>query len=83
MTPPDPVSANIYDMDEKKRYENGIDSLPTDLYHAVREMEKDSFIRQVLGDHVYYKYIEAKDQEWRRFNTTVTQWELKEYLGKY
>ena len=46
-------------------------------------MQKDPLLREALGDHVFQKYIEAKENEWQRFATTVTQWELQEYLGKF
>ena len=59
------------------------DSLPANLHDAVEEMRQSSFMQDVLGDHVFTKYIEAKDAEWDRFRTTVTAWELNEYLGKY
>ena len=50
---------------------------------AIQEFKKDGFIRQVLGDHIFTKYLEAKEKEWREFRTKVTDWELKEYLYKY
>ena len=81
MTPPDPVSANIYALSEAELAKMGIDSLPTSLYDAVQQMKKDPFMRETLGDHVYHKYVEAKEKEWNRFNTMVSQWELEDYLA--
>ena len=83
LKPVESVSANIFDMNAEERKALGIDSLPANLHDAVEEMRQSSFMQDVLGDHVFTKYIEAKDAEWDRFRTTVTAWELNEYLGKY
>ncbi len=83
LAPPAPVQTNIYDLSEKELDILGIESLPDSLQAAVNEMKRDPLVRRVLGDHVYNKYVEAKEDEWKRFSTTVTQWETNEYLGKY
>ena len=36
-----------------------------------------------LGDHIFEKYIEAKEEEWDSYRTKITQWEIDEYLTKY
>lgn len=80
---PPAVLANIYDMSPQEREKNGIGSLPTNLFEAVQAMKEDPFIAEVLGEHAYRKYLEAKEKEWQRFNSTVTQWEVQEYLNKF
>ena len=47
------------------------------------ENEKDALLRQALGDHVFNKLIEAKENEWNEYRQKVTQWELDEYLMRY
>ena len=32
------------------------------------------------GEHIYDKYIEAKEAEWNDYRAAVTQWEIDEYL---
>lgn len=83
LTPPEAVSANIYDFDRKEREAAGIGSLPTDLNAAIQEMKEDPFIRETLGEHVFNKYVEAKEKEWHDFSTTVTEWEVDQYLNKF
>lgn len=83
LTPPNPVSANIYDMDVEVREAYGIDNLPRDLSEAIQLFKNDTFIAEVLGDHVFSKYIEAKEKEWNSFISTVTEWEINEYLNKF
>ena len=36
----------------------------------------------VLGEHLFPKYIEAKEKEWKEYHTTVSEFELKKYLGR-
>ena len=43
----------------------------------------NTFIKGVLGDHIYTKYLEAKKREWRAFRAQVTDWEIRQYLYKY
>jgi glutamine synthetase len=83
LTPPEAVSANIYDIELEERKTAGIGNLPSDLMGAIEEMKADPFIKEVLGEHVFNKYTEAKEKEWYDFSTTVTEWELDQYLSKY
>ena len=80
--PPASVDSNIFEMTEEelKRYQ--IEKLPASLMEAIEEMEADSFIREVLGEHIFKKYDEAKRGEWNTYCTQVTQWEIDEYLYK-
>ena len=39
-------------------------------------------MRQVLGEHVSEKLVEAKKAEWMQYRAQVTPWELEEYLYK-
>ena len=80
---PEPVVQNIYAMDEETIKERGIDHLPETLGEAIDEFEEDVFLRNVLGDHIFYKYLEAKKEEWNVFRSQVTDWEIGEYLYKY
>ena len=57
---PEPVVQNIYAMDEETIKERGIDHLPETLGEAIDEFEEDVFLRNVLGDHIFYKYLAAK-----------------------
>lgn len=81
--PPKSVDCNIFQMTEKERIESGIEEIPGTLIEAVSEMEKDPFMREVLGNHVYEKYITAKKQEWQDYRSQVTDWEINRYLNQY
>lgn len=80
LVPPARVDLNIFEMDRNEKEALHIESLPQDLCEATRELEKDAFIRNVLGEHVSEKYIEAKYKEWENYRVQVTEWEIEEYL---
>ncbi len=78
---PDPVEENIFEMDEKKREEAGIDTLPNNLWEAVQYMKESELVRETLGDHIFNKFIENKKIEWDRYRTHVSKYELDTYLS--
>ena len=77
---PPEASNNIYEMTEAERAAAGIDSLPEDLYQAIKEFEKSTFVREALGDHVCDYLIRNKWAEWNDYKTVVTPYELSRYL---
>lgn len=83
MTPPPATDSNIYSLTAEEREAQGIGSLPNSLGQAIREFKNSDFMRECIGNHVYSKYIEAKEEEWREYRTRVSQWEIDKYLGKY
>ncbi|WP_396610917.1 type I glutamate--ammonia ligase [Haloferax sp. S1W] len=80
---PDPVRENIYEFDEQKREEYGIETLPKDLGAAVDALEEDEVVRSALGEHVTEKFIEAKREEFQDYLVSVSEWELDRYLEKF
>ena len=80
--PPESVKENVFEMRISQKVKLGIESLPADLSEAVDELEKDEYIKDVLGKHITAKYTEAKRAEWAEYRAQVTQWEISEYLYK-
>jgi len=80
---PDPVRENIYEFDEAKREEYGIETLPTNLGEAVDALEDDEVVMDALGEHVTGNFIKAKRQEYDEFRIDVSQWELERYLETF
>lgn len=78
--PPEPVNANVYRMTVQERKAMGIASLPGTLAEALEELKRDEVIRAALGDHIYDRFIEAKEIEWNTYRTQVHQWEIEQYL---
>lgn len=83
LTVPDSVDRNIFEMTQEERDKAGIEKLPENLYEAIRCMQEDKVICDVLGEHIVSKYVEAKLKEWNDYRTRVSQWELDEYLYKF
>lgn len=81
--PPESVDRDVFKMSPQERREKKMEEIPSTLIEAVRYMEEDDFIRDVLGDHVFEKYIAAKKEEWNRYLCQVTDWEVNEYLNTY
>ncbi len=76
-----PVEEDIFEMNPAERKAHGITDLPGNLYAAILATEKSELVREVLGDHVFNKFIENKRIEWDGYRTHVSQFELDRYLS--
>ncbi len=79
----EPVNRNIFRMSYRDRRKYQIDDLPRDLHEALDRFEKDDVIKAALGEHLTERFLEAKREEVDRFNLEVTEWETRNYLGRY
>ena len=77
-----PVKDNLFALDEDVIASMGIKHLPETLHEAVREFKKSEIMKAALGEHIYPRYIEAKEKEWKEYHTSVSEYELKKYLGR-
>ena len=77
-----PVSDNLFSLTDEEIEERKITHLPETLHSAVKEFKKSSLLKEVLGEHLFYKYIDAKEKEWKEYHTTVSEYELQKYLGR-
>lgn len=57
--------------------------LPTTLKEAICELEKDTFIQEVMGKELCKHYVELKKAEWQDYTSQVTEWEIAQYLDQY
>ncbi|MBL4902004.1 MAG: type I glutamate--ammonia ligase [Desulfocapsa sp.] len=83
LTPPPSVDKDIFKMSPAEMEEVGIKVMPGSLKEAIEELKKNPIAEATLGSHIFNKYIEAKEDEWDRYRTAVTDWELEEYLDIY
>ena len=83
LTPPKAVDRNIYVMSKEERLANGVEDLPANLHLALQELEKNSTIREALGEHIYANFVDSKEIEWDMFRTSVHPWEREQYLKMY
>jgi glutamine synthetase len=77
-----PVYDNIFSLSAEQRAAQGIPNMPDNLHEAIEEFKKDELMHDVLGEHAYSKYLEAKELEWDEYRTQVTPLELAKYLAK-
>lgn len=77
------LAAGLEGIRKKMQPKESAETMPETLGEAIDCYERDGFIREVLGAHIYQKFLEAKQKEWKDFRAQVTNWEIKEYLGKY
>ncbi len=80
LTPPAPVSDDVYEYSPAELTEHGIDTLPGTLGDALEALAADPVIRAALGDHVYKVFHRAKSSEWDEYRIQVTEWERERYL---
>lgn len=80
INPGEPIQKNIYLMSYAERSLENILCLPGSLEEALLEMEKSQLCRETLGDHIFKRFLEAKNIEWDVFHNQIHQWELDQYL---
>lgn len=83
LTPAPAVDKDIFKMTSDQMEGEGIVVMPANLKEAIEELKVSEIAKATLGDHIFRKFIEAKEQEWDSFRTTVTEWEIDNYLDVY
>ena len=77
-----PVKDNLFDLSSDEIKNRNITCLPETLHEAIEEFKTSKILKEVLGEHLFPKYVEAKEKEWKEYHTTVSEFELKKYLGR-
>jgi glutamine synthetase len=80
---PAPVEENIFEFTDETAAARGITTVAKSLMEALDELQKDTVIREALGDYCVEKIVEAKTAEWDSYRMSVSQWELNRYLEVY
>jgi glutamine synthetase len=83
LTPPPSIDVNIYQMTIAQKKKAKIASLPASLQEALSEFKKNPISKATLGEHIYDRYVTAKELEWDAYRIAVTDWELDNYLHVY
>jgi len=77
LDPGEAEERNIYEaMDQGK----DVKKLPMSLGEALNELENDDVIKSSMPDEMYKVFSHYKNDEWERFNHTVTDWDMDTYL---
>ena len=83
MDPGEPVDRNIFEMSQREKRRLKIDELPANLSEACDNLEKDTVVKDFLGEHILTHFLEAKRSEWAEYISRVQPWETEQYLEKY
>ncbi len=85
---PPPVEENIYHMSNSRQKKAGIQVLPRNLQEAVKLAEKSQLVKEILGEHIFEKFISNKHKEIEdylknvpdEYEKQVSPYEIKKYL---
>jgi len=77
---PAPIEESAYEFTPEDLAERGIAVLPGSLAEALQELEKDTVLRNALGDHAYKAFMRAKRREWDEYRMQVSTWEWNRYF---
>ena len=77
LDPGEAEERNIYEaIDAGKQ----VKKLPMSLGDALQKLAEDEVIKSSMPDEMYKVFQHYKNDEWERFNHTVTDWDLETYL---
>lgn len=74
------LAAGLDGIRQKRRPEEVSVDIPKNLLEAVEWMEKDEFVKEVLGKEFVGHYAKEKRSEWNAYMNQVTEWEIENYL---
>ena len=77
---PPPLVQNAYEIPSEELLSKSVDLLPGSLYDALLCMKQSEFVKNILGSHLFESYLKEKSKEWHRYNQTVHEWEIQNYL---
>lgn len=80
---PPTTDQNIYKMTAEEKAAKNIVSMPSSLKEALEEFKNNPIAKSTLGDHIFEKYVSAKEKEWDQFRISITNWETEKYLSIY
>lgn len=78
--PSEEAGNNIFEMNLDELKQKGIDVLPANLSEAIEALKQDEVLKNALGEHIFNKFIEAKEKEIDEGKLAVTDWERERYV---
>jgi glutamine synthetase len=77
---PAEADANLFEMGDDALEKLGVAQLPQSLAEALKVMEGSDLVHEVLGEHIFEWFLRNKRDEWRRYKTHVSSFEIDQYL---
>lgn len=78
---PPEATAETLKLTDRQMLEAGYTPLPRSLKEALDVFEDSQFMKDALGEHIHSFFLKKKRDEWRKFESTITEWEIKHYLA--
>ena len=78
---PPEATAETLKLTDRQMVEAGYTPLPRSLKEALDVFENSQFMKDALGDHIHSFFLKKKRDEWHKFESTITEWEIKHYLA--
>ena len=78
---PPEATAETLKLNDRQMLEAGYTPLPRSLKEALDVFEDSQFMKDALGDHIHSFFLKKKRDEWHKFESTITEWEIKHYLA--
>ncbi|MEM2605277.1 MAG: type I glutamate--ammonia ligase [Candidatus Pacearchaeota archaeon] len=75
-----PTEENVYELSDEERKKRGIKNLPSSLSEALQLTEKSSFVKEVLQEHLFFKFIENKKKHIEEYEKSFSS---KKEMEKY
>ncbi len=76
----EPLEEDIYLFTDEQLQQKEIDTIPKSLWEAIEALKKDGTFREILGEHTFKNYIDAKKKEWEEYSIQVSKWEIDKYM---
>ena len=78
---PPEATAETLKLSDREMLEAGYTPLPRSLDEALDAFEDSQFMKDALGEHIHGFFLKKKRAEWKKFSSTITEWEIKHYLA--
>ena len=78
---PPEATAETLKLTDRQMLEAGYTPLPRSLKEALDVFEDSQFMKNALGEHIHSFFLKKKRDEWHKFESTITEWEIKHYLA--
>lgn len=78
---PPEATAETLKLTDRQMLEAGYTPLPRSLKEALDVFEDSQFMKDALGEHIHSFFLKKKRNEWHKFESTITEWEIKHYLA--
>ena len=75
------ATAETLKLNDRQMLEAGYTPLPRSLKEALDVFEDSQFMKDALGEHIHSFFLKKKRDEWHKFESTITEWEIKHYLA--